>query len=181
MAWPRAWPVVGGQDALAGGHPELSVDQVDAGGQLGDRVLDLEPGVHLQEVELVGGRLVEELDGAGVLVVGARAMSQAALPSATRTSSGRPGAGASSTSFWWRRWSEQSRSPRNTTSPRPSARTWASTWRGLQVALGVDLVAAEGGLDSRRADSSPAATSSGLTDHLHAPAAAAEGALRASG
>ena len=58
------------------------------------------------------------------------AMSQAALPSAARTSAGSPGAGASSTSFWWRRCSEQSRSPMNATSPLPSAMICASTWRG---------------------------------------------------
>ena len=37
--------------------------------QLGDRVLDLEPGVHLQEPEPLGGRVVEELDRAGAAVV----------------------------------------------------------------------------------------------------------------
>ena len=36
--------------------------------QLGDRVLDLEAGVHLQEAEPLGGRVVEELDGAGAEV-----------------------------------------------------------------------------------------------------------------
>jgi hypothetical protein len=33
-------------------------------------VLDLEAGVHLQEVEVAGPGLEQELDGAGVLVVG---------------------------------------------------------------------------------------------------------------
>ena len=37
--------------------------------QLGDRVLDLEPGVHLQEPEPLGRRVVEELDRAGAAVV----------------------------------------------------------------------------------------------------------------
>ena len=49
---------------LARGHPDLLGDEVEPGDQLGDRVLDLQPGVHLQEVELAV--LVEELDGAGV-------------------------------------------------------------------------------------------------------------------
>ena len=41
-----------------------SRDEVDARDQLGDGVLDLEAGVHLEEEELAV--LVEELDGAGV-------------------------------------------------------------------------------------------------------------------
>src|ERR1044072_1689723 len=46
-------------------------------------------------------------------------------------SSVRNGAGASSTSFWWRRWREQSRVETTTTLPWVSARHWVSTWRGL--------------------------------------------------
>ena len=38
---------------LAGRDPDLLLDQVEAGDQLGDRVLDLQPGVHLQEEEVV--------------------------------------------------------------------------------------------------------------------------------
>jgi len=40
-------------------------------------------------------------------------------------------AGASSTSFWWRRWREQSRVETTTTLPWESARHWVSTCRGL--------------------------------------------------
>ena len=43
----------------------------------------------------------------------------------------RKGAGASSTSFWWRRCSEQSRVETTTTLPAASARHCVSTWRGL--------------------------------------------------
>ena len=43
-----------------------SAHEVDAGHHLGDRVLDLEAGVHLEEEELAV--LVQELDGAGVVV-----------------------------------------------------------------------------------------------------------------
>jgi hypothetical protein len=53
---------------LAGGHADHQLDQVEAGDALGDRVLDLQPRVHLQEVE----RLVladDELHRAGALVV----------------------------------------------------------------------------------------------------------------
>ena len=45
------------------------MDQVEAGDEFGDGMLDLEAGVHLEEVERFGGssRAVdEELDGAGV-------------------------------------------------------------------------------------------------------------------
>ena len=40
------------------------------------------------------------------------------------------GAGLSSITFWWRRWTEQSRSNRCTTLPCESASTCTSTWRG---------------------------------------------------
>jgi hypothetical protein len=53
-----AWPVVAGsveRGRQAGRDPQLLLDQVDAVDQLGDRVLDLQAGVHLQEEELAGG------------------------------------------------------------------------------------------------------------------------------
>ena len=40
------------------------------------------------------------------------------------------GDGASSITFWWRRWIEQSRSHRCTTLPNASPSTWNSMWRG---------------------------------------------------
>ena len=51
-----------GIEAIAIGDRELQLDEIEPGGLFGDRVFDLQPGVHLQEVELavvVG----EELDG----------------------------------------------------------------------------------------------------------------------
>src|SRR5829696_1439647 len=51
---------------LAGGDADLPLDEVDAGHDLGDGVLHLQAGVHLQEEELAV--LVDELDGAGVVV-----------------------------------------------------------------------------------------------------------------
>ena len=52
---------------LAGGDPQLIGHQVAAGDRLGHRMLDLQPGVHLQEVEAT--RVVEqELDRARALV-----------------------------------------------------------------------------------------------------------------
>ena len=49
---------------LARGDAQLPLDQVEAGDHLGDRMLDLQPRVHLHEIEravLLG----DELDGAG--------------------------------------------------------------------------------------------------------------------
>ena len=49
-------------------HAQLQLDQVEARGRLGDRVLDLEPGIDLHEEELLRRRLDEELHRAGVAV-----------------------------------------------------------------------------------------------------------------
>ena len=53
----------------AGGDADLLLHEVDVVDRLGHRVLDLQAGVHLDEVELAV--LVEELDGAGAGVVDA--------------------------------------------------------------------------------------------------------------
>ena len=56
-----------GVKAAAVSDGELQLDEIEPGGLLGDRVLDLQPGVHLQEVELavvVGEEL--HRPGAGV-------------------------------------------------------------------------------------------------------------------
>jgi len=66
-----AWPL--GRSSRSGSrssrspraNPDLPTDEVEAGHHLGDRVLDLETRVHLEEIE--AAILVEqELDGAGV-------------------------------------------------------------------------------------------------------------------
>ena len=77
--------------------------QVDAGHHLGDRMLDLQPRVHLEEVE--AAVLVEqELDRAGVGVAdrlrdgrGRRGHPPRAAPATRRATA------LSSTTFWWRR------------------------------------------------------------------------------
>ena len=56
-------------EPLAGGDADLLLDEVDAGHQLGDGVLDLNPRVDLNEIEVVL-RVDEELAGAGVDVAG---------------------------------------------------------------------------------------------------------------
>ncbi len=45
---------------------DLLAHEIDAGHHLGDRMLDLDAGVHLDEIELAV--LVEELDGAGAVI-----------------------------------------------------------------------------------------------------------------
>ncbi len=73
MAWPRHGDVVlRDRQLLPRRDADLQLDQVDAGDHLGDRVLDLQAGVHLHEEELVGpvgGD--DELDGARAGVVDA--------------------------------------------------------------------------------------------------------------
>ena len=56
------------RQALSRGGEQLQPNEVKAGYPLGDRVLDLEPGVDLKEVEIAVG-IQEELDCAGVGVV----------------------------------------------------------------------------------------------------------------
>ena len=110
-----------------------SRDEVDAGHQLRHRMLDLDAGVDLDEVEIV--LLVdEELAGAGVVVAGRldQAHGRLAHLVADLRSAG-SGAGDSSTSFWCRRCSEQSRSQRWTTLPCWSPRICTSTCRGCSM------------------------------------------------
>ena len=49
-------------------EPDHELDEVEPGDRFGDRVLDLEPGVHLQEEVVAGGVVDDELDGAGRVV-----------------------------------------------------------------------------------------------------------------
>ncbi len=55
-------------ERLAGGDPQLPLDQIKPRYRFGHRVLDLQPRVHLHEVEAqvtVACRLGDELDGSG--------------------------------------------------------------------------------------------------------------------
>ena len=45
-----------GVEPTAVGDMQLQLDEVEAGGGLGDRVLDLQPGVHLEEEEVAALR-----------------------------------------------------------------------------------------------------------------------------
>ena len=71
---------------------------------LGDAVLHLDARVHLHEVEAAVA-VEQELDGAGALVVRRRRRRpRRPRPSAAAASGLTAGDGASSMSFWWRRW-----------------------------------------------------------------------------
>ena len=54
-----------GADSRAGGDADLRLDQVDPGHAFGDGVLDLNARIDLDEVELAGVGVLQELDGAG--------------------------------------------------------------------------------------------------------------------
>jgi hypothetical protein len=58
--------LLGDRQGLTGGDAQLLLDEVDAGDHLGDRVFDLDTGVHLDEVELAV--LIQELEGARTAV-----------------------------------------------------------------------------------------------------------------
>ena len=54
---------------IACGHAQHAFDQIQAGDHLGDRVLDLQAGVHFEEVEVVAGGVVDEFHGAGAAIL----------------------------------------------------------------------------------------------------------------
>ena len=85
---------------LARGDAQLPLDQVQAGHQLGDRMLDLQAGVDLHEVEIAVGA-DDELHRAGVEVVDrARRLHRGLRPCCARSSGVRNGEGDSSMTFW---------------------------------------------------------------------------------
>ncbi len=89
-----------------------------------------------------------------------RAVSTAAAPMAARCASVSRGLGASSMTFWWRRCSEHSRSPRWMTVPCASASTCTSMWRGLVTNRSMKRVSSPNDdAASRRAAVSDAASS----------------------
>jgi hypothetical protein len=69
MAWPvKPTVVLVVAEGFAGCDAELLAHEVDAGDRFGDGVLDLETGVDLEEEELAGVVVDEELDRAGRLI-----------------------------------------------------------------------------------------------------------------
>ncbi len=70
IAQPALHDVLLGEgQGLARGHQDLRLDQVDARDHLRHRVLDLDAGVHLDEV-IVALLVDDELDGARIVVIG---------------------------------------------------------------------------------------------------------------
>ena len=57
-------------EMLAPRNVDLEFHNIDTGSAFGDRMLDLQPGIHLHEKELPGLRFVEEFHRAGVAVAG---------------------------------------------------------------------------------------------------------------
>ena len=165
-------PEVG--QGLAGRDPHLRLHQVDVGDLLGHGVLDLDPRVHLDE------DVVARRGRAGTPPCrrcGSRSPGRTARrprTSAPRIAGSRLGAGAISTTFWWRRCTEQSRSKR---------------WITLPCAVGEDLHldvprvdhrlldedrrVAEGALGLAHADLDRLAQVLAVVDPAHAAAAAA--------
>ncbi len=86
MAWPlslmsswRGTPDSGVPITAPSMHMDLRLDDVDAGDLLGDRMLDLDARIDLDEVELVGVGIHQELDRAGAAIVGGVAEPQRRL------------------------------------------------------------------------------------------------------
>ena len=86
------------REPLAVCDAELQLDEIEPGHRLGHGVLDLDPGVQLQEEHLVS--VDEELHRSGALVAELRRERDrmGGEPLAHRV--GQPGAGDSSTTFW---------------------------------------------------------------------------------
>ena len=141
-------------------------------------MLDLQPGVDLEEGD--GAVLAdEELAGAGARRSPPRAGSPWTPRTARRSApADRNGAGASSTSFWWRRCSEQSRVETTTTLPCASARHWVSTCRGWSRYRSTKhSPRPNAATASRTADSYSSGISSSVRATLRPAAAAAERGL----
>ena len=133
---PLVHVLLGEAKGLALRDVELETDQVESGDLLGDRVLDLQPGVHLQEEELPRAVVEQELHGAGAEIAELPDERHRRRPMRSRSSASTAGDGASSMTFWCRRCTEHSRSPRWTALPWVSPNTWISTWRATrEVAL----------------------------------------------
>ena len=110
-------------EVLSGGDLDLLLHKIAPVDFLGNRMFDLDTGVHFHEIE-VAVIIDQKLDGAGI--VRSRLFSAsliAASPILSLSSGVIRGDGHSSTIFWLRRWMEQSRSPRCTTRPCSSPKT----------------------------------------------------------
>src|SRR5262249_16433427 len=121
---------VGVPQPLAVRDAEHLPDQVQPPDLLGGRGLHLKPGIHLQDRHRAGLAAPEPPRAPPPPSPAPRMTAWDDSYSRSRWAPVRNGAGASSTSFWCRRCSEQSRVDTTTTSPCWSARHCVSTCRG---------------------------------------------------
>ena len=161
-------------ERLAGGDPELVGDEVASGDELGDRVLDLEPRVHLEEGRLAAV-VEQELAGPGADVAdraprgpGPRRRAARAArrrPPATGSPRGPSGGGAGSSS-------RARRGGRRC--PAASNSTWISTWRAPSTNRSrISRSSPNAACASRRAAASASGSVAGSRTDAHALAAAA--------
>ncbi len=101
MAQPRGADVGLRQaQPLAAGDGDLLGDQIDAGDRLGDRMLHLDTGVHLQEIERVALHVDQELHRPGAAIgQSLREADRGLVQALSRRTRDNPGAGVSSMSF----------------------------------------------------------------------------------
>ena len=108
---------------------QLLLDEVEARHGLGHRMLDLDAAVQLEEVERRGPRArtrrCPRRRSRRPGRTGPRRRSSRARKSGSSATDG-----DSSSTFWWRRCTEHSRSPSASTVPCVSASSWISTCRG---------------------------------------------------
>ncbi len=121
------------RQGLALRHAQLPFDQVQPGHRLGHRVLHLQPRVHLHQVEVARPRAGTPPSPRPHSPPPAPAPRRSA-PMRLAQAASTAGLGVSSMSFWCRRCTEQSRSPRWMQWPCASANTCTSTWRGASSA-----------------------------------------------
>ena len=161
---------------LAGRDAQLLLDEVEARHGLGHRVLHLQAGVDLEEEERPVARRAGTPPSRRWRTP--RSARAAGPPRPSPPGSGRvtAGDGDSSISFWCRRWTLHSRSPRWTSVPWASPRIWTSTCRGrARYRSSSSRSSPNDAAASRRAASSASSSSDGLAHDPH-PAAAAPGA-----
>ena len=104
---------------------ELRANQIDAGHGLRDRMLDLQPRVHLEEKEARVARPRLRRGTQSCRRCDSRPRARPRRPPRPCAGAARgvtAGDGLSSMTFWWRRWTEHSRSNRWTTLPCASAK-----------------------------------------------------------
>ncbi len=121
----------------------------------------------------------QELDRAGALVAGLARQAHGRVADARRAPPGRGAAtGAISTTFWWRRWTEQSRSNRCTTLPCWSPRICTSMCQARSTRRSRKTSSLPNAARASRRPASTASSSVGrVVDHAHAAPAAAPAGL----